>query len=231
MENIHVIDLGLSDDEIDLQASFLVSGEDDLDYFGPGADVETLKEELLRFLVGIGDNPNEVVNSIVNTVHMLVQNELAFTQKDWVWVPANAMLPSQEYKVPAWHIDGNYYDSSEDTYSTLYVPTGALTVYGTTQDWDEFVRLSREVSRLYEFLRNLHGDKDFRNDKQVMDVRKAIDTVVSEVSSHKKGEAVRHVNRNNDGGAIHTVPHVEIPRISFAIVCGTESEIRESREE
>lgn len=171
-------------------------------------DLSLLSEELPIFLREIGNDDEEVIQTVTEIIARAVDDVTKASNKNSAWVAVRAFLPDHEYDIPRWHMDGPFYGpypNPELVYKFAAVLKGRPTLlYNIPDD-----------------MRNIFNenwdDRIFRS--QLLDLNKA--------ESPKKGEGVFFIVGNDDLGAVHSEPIMDEERLFFSILIGDESEINE----
>ena len=216
MDTPYAIDLQLSPEKIQLQESFEVIRSGEFHYLG--SNPVKYADQFDSFLKSVGrSGQEEAIDSIrSSSLFILRQAFSRFANDDAFWISSVAYLPTNEFEVPLWHIDGDYYETEKPTYTISFSPTGAVTRFATIKNKKQFIACSRELSEKYNEL--VIEEKDEKAFALIeTSIRKRIASTVQESPSFGKGLAVVHQNGGDEATA-HSKPHITVPRLFVAVV-------------
>jgi len=204
------VDLELTSNEIDLLEK-LKFQEDMGDHYGRFGNLHLIRDELPEFLRRIGNDDEEVIQAVADIINRTVQNVVKASNKNSAWVTVRAFTPDDEYDIPRWHIDGQYYGlMSPYPYPDLVFKFAAVLKGPSTLLYN----LPDDMREIF----NSHWD-DRLFLSELLDLNQA--------ESPAKGQGVFFIVSDKEIGAVHSEPKIDENRLFFSILIGDESEINE----
>ena len=219
------VDLGLSEEELDLFEKVYVNAKTEYDRFG---NLHLLKEEIPQYLRKIGNTDEVLIESMTKTLVKIVSEITCAFGKQTAWVLIRSAVPTNEFDTPRWHMDSYY---NQPYYGVQYKFAVALKGNPTL-----FYLLDPEQRNLFRenerrFWQSVRG-VDFNDEKfdylyeenrillsQMYDVKDSV--------SPQRGFGALFLAGDARYSALHSEPKMEAPRLFLAIVPGQECEIEE----
>lgn len=196
--------------------------------YGPVND--ELVKNLITYFGELGENSQETIEAISKLVARIAKNTLADFEKELAWVAIRIILPTREFDVPRWHLDGKNLQSlkSENkVYKLILTIKGSPTLFGETNDLERFKRLTEENFNNYK----LNHDTNFELfKKEDIKIRTELDSIVNKVSGYKSGEAMYYLV-THENATIHSEPKIDEPRIVMSVVAGSNDQMIGLKEE
>lgn len=204
------VDLRLTDSEFDIIDKLKF---DDLDHeisreYDRFGDLYLLKDELPIFLREMGNDDEEVIQTVTEIIARAVQDVTKASNKNSAWVSVRASSPNHEFDIPRWHTDGKYYGP--------YPYPGIVFKFAAVLKGSPTLLYNLPDDMRDIFYANWN-DRKFLS--ELLDLNKA--------ESPKKGEGVFFIVGNEKLGAVHSEPKMGEHRLFFSILVGDESEIDE----
>lgn len=196
------------------------------DYYGNIDKINYIK--LNDFIKNIGDNENiEILCKIVQRIFTKVTK--AF-QTNFCWLTVRVTMPNQEYDIPRWHKDGNYFkDRKTNTFKFLTVLKGPGTLfikkskYMNEQYYKYLIKYRDELNK-----NDIHFRKDIRDKYRKVFIGKFKDLKINQVKTRQGLIFITGDIRNYlKDGLLHSEPKKNVPRFFISILPGTENEIEE----
>lgn len=197
------VDLGVSAKDLALIQSLEVGKWQTYNRFG---NIDRMKAELPEFFHLIGNQEDKVVGKATEILYQLVSNIILASKKQTAWVCIRAALPTSEFDIPRWHMDGAYYSPYD---SLQYKFAAALKGSQTL-----FFPLTDDNRNIY--LEN-HANRDF--------LSQFFDSRLAEVAESCQGAFF--LVGNQKSAALHSEPCIQTPRIFISVLPGDDSEIEE----
>jgi len=204
-------DLGLSPETLNDLESLAVNEAGEYDNFG---NLSSLETDITRFLENLGNVP-ELAASASSHINGLVLESLEAFEAEAAWVTLRASLPTDEFNVPRWHVDGYYYGSDEgDQHKVVFTLKGASTPIA---DLPENIRT--DFNALSKVCRD-----------DTPEQRRILAALVEDhfVTSAARGQGSVFVV-GPDHAAIHSEPPIHTARLFFSVMPGTSAQIEELR--
>jgi hypothetical protein len=202
-KNFTFVDLGLSDEDLNLIDQFKVRFTDQYDCFG---DLDLLQDELSAFLRSMGNNDEHAIQRITQIIREAADRVIRASGKETAWVCVRTSTPNREFDLPRWHWDGYYYPP----YSGFAFKFAAV-LKGNPTLFHQLTKDSREVFESHfedrEFLSNFLAE--------------------SLIESAKPGEGAFFLVGDRDSAAAHSEPKMDCERLFFSVLPGHASEIDE----
>lgn len=169
-------------------------------------------DALLPYLNSLGDNATSTLETLAATYTTLAKQVTALFDTEHAWVEIKTFFPNDTFLIPRWHTDNKFF-VPHTAYKLVWAAKGAQTLFGYTNNADEFSRLTAlEIAAG-------HGTRGN------IEARKELNSIVTELLTREEGQAVLY----QSGGptpVVHSEPPINESRIFIAIVPGTEDEIR-----
>ncbi|MBS0648798.1 MAG: hypothetical protein JSS10_06215 [Verrucomicrobia bacterium] len=207
------VDLGITKEEWDFidQLKFTQLSPEATSEYDRFGSLHLLKTELPIFLRTLGNNDEEVLQTVTEVISRTVDHVLEATHKNSAWVSVRASVPTPAFNLPRWHIDGAYYGLDHSLPSLRPVLKFAAVLKGSPTLLYPLPEDKRE-----EFnLKMSHREA----------LAKLLDT--HQVESPRKGEGVFFIVADTQLGAVHSEPKIDENRLFFSILVGEEAEINE----
>lgn len=138
------------------------------------------------------------------------------------WTCLRVSLPHQEFDVPRWHPDGQYFTSEKKVHKFVTTLKGASTLFGEVEDYDRYQLLKEEESRLnslYETNRDAYREASLRIRRELMEV-------VRQTDIGAEGKGVVYMVGHPDA-VVHSEPLITQPRIFLSVLPGSKRQIAE----
>lgn len=197
------MDLELTDVELELFDRLKIENTKQYDRFG---NIELMKEEIPQFLREIGNRDERLIGEITDVICKVASNVTRAFEKETSWICVRAFTPTNEYDIPRWHTDGNYY---APFYGVQY--KFAATFKGSQT---LFYPMSKDMRKVY--FEN-HNDREFLS--KFFEIKDA--------ESVQNGYGAFFIVGNREFGALHSEPKIDTPRLFISVVPGHECEIEE----
>ncbi len=181
--------------------------------FNRFGSLEGMDAEIFKFLteeVGSSDaSANETVALAIQRIALEVTQQQG---AEAAWFTLRVTKPNQEFDIPRWHIDGQFFDSSEPTFKYAQTLKGPSTLL---IEVPEAIR-----NQLIEFSRQKNLTEQEKRTR-IMHLLKPY-TVVQPGTSQGFYFSVGDLKTS----AIHSEPPMRQDRIFFSIVAGTKKQIQ-----
>ncbi|AYV85247.1 MAG: hypothetical protein Satyrvirus8_5 [Satyrvirus sp.] len=189
-----------------------------LSYYGVFNE-NRLSEMIAEYFIG-SKNKSTISNIFINKI---IKPYLLATKCNSLWFTIRIFTSNDEFTVPRWHTDGNFYVEPENKnqYKMAGVLLGPGTLFKESSDFN-FIDLHREVYKNFD-LKNWDNEIDIEN-------RKIIDNALSKyqiVEPNNDEVAIFAVGNNKP--AIHSEPDmskIDRVRIFYSVVSGSEDNIK-----
>jgi hypothetical protein len=223
-----VADIELDKDERNLGTKLKVDKHQTYSYFGPIHKDQI--EYISDFIQKLGNDKN--ISDKVANMYMakVIKPFLDSLNKDYAWVTIRASkLPTDEFDLPRWHIDGYYYKVPEYIKKNKKLPKLVFTLKGPGSLLKETNKETREEFTILR--RKLYKKLDYKDfpknfDRKIeMDNRKQLNKFLNDNPS---------VTSNNDqivifitNLGIHSEPPIHEERLFMSILPGSKDDIKE----
>ena len=181
------------------------------DYYGPASD--ELMEKLEDYFKKIGDNSKIVTENISQVINRVSNGVARGFNKESMWVSVRIALPNDEFDVPRWHPDGNYFKSADKVYKLVMTVKGPSTLFAEKIDPEKFEKLMGS-SQLEE------------DDDQIKKIRQKVDLCVNKIDIPQEEKAVIYLVGHKDA-VVHSEPDIKEPRIFVSVLPGSKQQISE----
>ncbi len=197
-------------------------------------------DDLKDFLFTIGSNTQEqvcIMDKIIKDITKIVMSgyDKIYTH---YWLTIRAALPNQDYDIPRWHCDGNYFYKETSKEEKTFFDRPNLTKFITVIQGPGtlFLKTTNPKERdLFNSTIAEESKKSYERDKEkhyedVIEVRKAIDCKIKgERIQSNKYQAAIFVSSIKDSDydkcGIHSEPPINTPRLFLSIVPATKDEV------
>jgi hypothetical protein len=198
-------------------------------------------DDLKDFLFTIGSNTEKqvcIMDKIIKDITKIVMSgyDKIYTH---YWLTIRAALPNQDYDIPRWHCDGNYFykkiSKDEKTcfnrpnltkFVTVLQGPGTLFLKTTTQEErDLFITtITEERQKSYKRDKKTHYE-------DIIEVRKAIDCKIKgariQADKYQAAIFISTIKKCDDVKCgIHSEPPINVPRLFLSIVPATKDEVK-----
>lgn len=210
--NFTYVDLGITEAEWLLIEKLKFDNIDDgTRQYSRFGKLHLLKGELPTFLREIGNDDEQVIEAVTETISRIAYDIVKGSNKESAWICVRASTPNPEFDTPRWHIDGQYYGiHGPYPYPEIVFKFAAVLKGPPTLLYN----LSADAREIFNSNWN---DRNFLS--KLLDLNQA--------ESPKKGQGVLFVVADQKIGGVHSEPKMDENRLFFSILIGNESEIDE----
>jgi len=228
-KNYITFNIKYTNKELEYLDNFNITKAKSFDHYGNIDDFDDKK--LDEFLTNIGNNQN--INIISNIIHKLLDKITKGYQTKQCWMTIRATLPSNEYDIPRWHKDGNFFndpDRNASKFITILKGPGTI-----------FIKKSKKLNDIYykyfikkrnEYNKNKDDyDEKIENKYRKLYINKFKDFKQNQLKTRDGLIFFTGIHKDKlINGLLHSEPKKDTPRLFISILPGTESEINELEE-
>lgn len=218
-----IADIELDEDEKDICQKLKVSERESYNFYGP-INKDQIKY-ISDFLQKLG-NDKKISEKVATTYfEKVIKPFLESLNKDSAWITIRATMPTDEFDLPRWHIDGYYYKVEEYRKKNKGIPKLVTTLKGPCTLLKETDKETREKFQnlRMELMKkqtangpNVQFSKEFR--EELHKFLKDYPTITC-----SKDQAVVFVSNL----AIHSEPPMHETRLFMSVLPGDKDDIKE----
>jgi hypothetical protein len=137
-------DSGLTEQDQERLAKIRVNTKDTYDNFG---DVGRIRADAAEFFEKLGNSPAEA-RMQADIALRLVEKAIKGFGSEAAWVSIRAFLPTDDFDVPRWHMDGKFYETTGDQLKAVFTLKGASALLhkASTDQRKKILQLQRAAS-------------------------------------------------------------------------------------
>jgi len=170
-------------------------------------------ERLNNFFINIGQNDKQNLVIIENFIAKLTKKVCDEYNRDSVWLTIRVTLPNNEFNIPRWHIDGNFFERVNNEHQSKFIMT--LKGPGT------LLCNANETTRKI-FFENFQGSREISERHKLDEILKS-----QKVIQLQNNQCAIFLVGDRNIAAIHSEPPVTEPRIFISILPGYDYQIDE----
>lgn len=227
--NYLICDIKFTKKEIDYLENFNIINGNSFNYYGNIDDLDDI--ELNEFINNVGNNEN--IDIFNNIIHKLGNNVTKAYNTKFCWLTIRITIPTTDYDIPRWHIDGNFFtDSNNNQAKFISSLKGPGTLFIKN-------RKSKKINNIYEedSKQNLEEYKKLNifsyNEEIENNSRKRLAIKYKDIKQYqlKTREGLIFLNLKTmsdlkkNPGLLHSEPKKDVTRIFISILPGTEENI------
>ena len=198
-------DMNFTQEDIDLINRLDIAESYDHNQFG---NFDQLEQRVTKLLTTIGNNDPEVVVRIAHIISDITNKVMVISGEETAWISLRAFIPSHDYDMPRWHMDG-YYFTPQDKSTVMY--KFAITLLG---DGTMFYPVEADQRReVWRKTINRPYMRDYCKQEQI-------------IHAHQ-GQGAFFVSCRTTQSALHSEPPITKPRLFLSIVPCNEKQIEE----
>lgn len=194
-------------------------------HFGSYKDLKNINE----FLSTLGDNNKILVNIMEKIIYNITKKVLKGYNMEHFWMDIRVTMPNNNYDIPRWHKDGNFFPHNKEETSTSKFVTvlkgpGTLLIKGT-----------KRFNKIYNKIREQITNEKRQHFTSMEEQFKIDDKYRPIIAKKFSTEPIVQV-KNDEGlifftgsssvsGALHSEPKIDAPRMFISILPSTEDNI------
>ena len=192
--------MNFTQEDIDLINRLDIAESYDHNQFG---NFEHLEHNVTKVLKAIGNNDPEVIVHVAHIISDITNKVMIISGEETAWISLRAFIPSHDYDMPRWHMDG-YYFTPQDKSAVMY--KFAITLLG---DGTMFYPLEADQRReVWRKIINRPYMRDYCKQKNIMHAQ--------------QGQGAFFISCRTTQAALHSEPPITKPRLFLSIVpCNT----------
>lgn len=165
------------------------------DHFGTTADLETRLE---GFFSEIGENSKNLAKWAARKITIIANEIIEASEREAAWFHLHASIPTVEYDLPRWHMDGLYFRCPKEYCSYKFVTTlkGPSTLFYPAD------------ASLRKIFQTHYGEREFLSE--------VCPTI--HAFSPLPGEGVFFIGSDWDRAAVHSEPPIHEMRLFFSVL-------------
>lgn len=201
--------VGLTETEMKQFDALTIGADEQYSRYG---DLALLATELPKFLTGVSSSDEQTIQKASHSILQLIHKVLKASGQETAWVVVRASMPSDTFKIPRWHMDGNYYQPFGENFPKFVIALkGPSTLFYQANSEDR-----KQVDA-----HNSFDDAVRAELAQLLDPKK--------IMSPQQGEGALFTVGTSES-AVHSEPDIQESRLFLALVFGSQKQIEEMRD-
>ena len=216
--------MNYTDSQKDVIKNFILESEDFFRYYG---SIERINDSLEKFLSSIGTNTSLNIKTMAKLVVNIIKKVLKGYNMSHFWLAIRITEPNNNFIIPRWHKDGNYFASNSITAKFITVLKGPGTL---------LIRLNKKVNDIYnkiseKEINEIRPTSTFEEEKKIARkyrlilAKKLADEKIIQVKNSQG--LVFLAGSPMDNAALHSEPNMDQHRMFISIVPGSKKNIEE----
>ena len=216
--------MNYTDSEKDVIKNFILESPENFRYYG---SIERINYSLEKFLSSIGPNTIRNIKKMAKLVVNIIKKVLKGYNMSHFWVAIRVTEPNNQFIIPRWHKDGNYFASKSITAKFITVLRGPGTL---------LIRSNKKVNDIYnkiseKEINEISPTSTFEEEKKI--ARKYRHILAKKLANEKIIQVknsqglVFLAGSPMDNAALHSEPNMDQKRMFISIVPGSKKNIEE----
>jgi hypothetical protein len=176
-------------------------------------DDNNLLSTLNHYLNTLGENPDDVIESIAHLIDRFARGSAGFFDSRLIWIESRSFTPNNYFDIPRWHTDAKFFNPHRP-YKSVVAIKGPQTRFGVTTDLEKFIQLS------------ILENKEEHGSEEDLRIRTQLDEIVKETGNPGEENATIFLVGGNDA-IIHSEPKTDEQRLFVSVITGPEEEMNE----
>jgi hypothetical protein len=187
--------------------------------------LETLFSDVKHFISSLSPANLNFADSIAKVVTKLTQKVCAQLEGETAWVCVRASIPTKEFTIPRWHLDGYYYKPYIDNqYKAAVALKGPRTLF--------FNASNEQRKALSDYQLSIQTDEKGEIDKDKMIVlannqKMFLNNIFNKSMAITADSGQGTIFLAGDNGAIHSEPDIASQSLFVSILPGSRVQIEE----
>ena len=203
----YFVDLDLTDQELEFFESIKIEKEF---FYHSFSKIESVEGTMTDFFQKIGDNSMTLSANVSKVRRKMADEVLSLSGKEYAWVHISAQVPTEEFDIPRWHLDGHFYHITQPElmYKFVFTPLGPPTLFYRLERDERKSIWQRTVDRVYM--------QSYCQQENI-------------VTCQKKQGAF-FIGGNLAKAALHSEPAIKENRIFFCVIPCTQKQLGELKQ-
>jgi hypothetical protein len=216
--------MNYTDSEKDLIKNFILEAPDNFRYYG---SIEMINDSLEKFLSSIGPNTSRNITKMARLVINIIKKVLTGYNMYHFWLAIRVTEPNNEFIIPRWHKDGNYFASNSITakFITVLKGPGTLLIRSNKKVNDIYNKISEKEINEIKPLSTFEEEKKVARKYRLILAKKLANEKIIQVKNSQG--LVFHAGSPTDNAALHSEPNMDQYRMFISIVPGSKKNIEE----
>jgi hypothetical protein len=181
-------------------------------------------DSLNNYIIKLGQNDIKITNSFIKIIKNLAKVLSLGYNKKFFWLTIRTVMPNDDYIIPRWHCDGNYFDKnkypeSQTKFVTIFKGPGTLLLEKNKDVKETYIKYKTDSSK---------------QKIETIEERTNIDLKFKDIGAKtiqlNKCQGLIFLSGNIDNCTIHSEPNITEPRIFLSIVFADELNINDWKE-
>ena len=216
--------MSYTDNEKDVIKNFILQAPENFRYYG---SIEMINDSLEKFLSSIGPNTSHNIKKMAKLVVNIIKKVLKGYNKSHFWVAIRVSEPNNEFIIPRWHKDGNYFASKTITakFITVLRGPGTLLIRSNKKVNDIYNKISEKEINEISPTSTFEEEKKIARKYRLLLAKKLADEKIIQVKNSQG--LVFLAGSPMDNAALHSEPNMDQYRMFISIVPGSKKNIEE----
>jgi hypothetical protein len=202
--------------------------------------LDELLDKIQAYIHSLGEADPAVIMAVAEIIDSIVKKVLAYFKTETAIVILRASLPNNQFAIPRWHTDGNYFGDQQGTQCKAAVTLkGPCTLFYNIpkekrQDFAHYQTNDPTISFLPKITKNEMTTEDWvKLDGMEKTHRRNIDDFLgdkSKVVSPSLDQGAYFKVGDLNTAAVHSEPHITSNRLFLSVLPGSKKQIQDYEE-